>query len=93
MDFTVSLENLQEVSPKYVQGNKRYGRRSRPFQLEDFEELIETDVQTDTENLNSSPSAQPPEKVQPEPERVHRKPPQFPRKSVKPVKKKVSWYM
>ncbi|XP_056021041.1 ninein-like protein isoform X3 [Ostrea edulis] len=88
VDTLVSLENLQEVSPKYVQGNKRYGRRSRPFQLEDFEELIETDVQTDTENLNSSPSAQPPEKVQPEPERVHRKPPQFPRKSVKPVKKK-----
>ena len=48
----------QEVSPKYVVGNKRYGRKTLPFHLDDFESLADDedniDVSSSTKSLKRS---------------------------------------
>ncbi|XP_078313174.1 uncharacterized protein LOC111128949 isoform X3 [Crassostrea virginica] len=42
----------EEVSPKYVKGNKRYGRRSRPFESKDFEEFLNSNSASENEDMD-----------------------------------------
>ncbi|XP_061164578.1 ninein-like [Saccostrea echinata] len=79
------LDLQEEVTPKYVQGNKRYGRRSRPFQPEDFEEFMNTNAES--EKVISSQNTQP-EKLTSEKDRVHKKPPLPPRKGTQHTESK-----
>lgn len=46
----------REVSPKYVYGQKKYGRRSRPESIEQLDSTVSEDVSTngdDRSKLNS----------------------------------------
>ncbi|XP_052701770.1 ninein-like protein isoform X6 [Crassostrea angulata] len=67
----------EELSPKFVMGNKKYGRRSRPFESKDFEELMK--LTTENESANHSNHTQA-EKVVPELDRVCKRPPLPPKK-------------
>nr|XP_034323597.1 ninein-like protein isoform X7 [Crassostrea gigas] len=67
----------EELSPKFVMGNKKYGRRSRPFESKDFEELMK--LTTENESANHSDHTQA-EKVVPELDRVCKRPPLPPKK-------------
>ncbi|XP_062574598.1 ninein-like protein isoform X2 [Saccostrea cucullata] len=79
------LDLQEEVTPKYVQGNKRYGRRSRPFQPEDFEEFLNSN--TESEKVIPNQSTQP-GKSTPEKDKVHKKPPLPPRKGTQHTESK-----
>eukprot|EP00105_Crassostrea_gigas_P025504 XP_011446112.1 PREDICTED: ninein-like protein isoform X2 [Crassostrea gigas] len=67
----------EELSPKFVMGNKKYGRRSRPFESKDFEELMK--LTTENQSANHSDHTQA-EKVVPELDRVCKRPPLPPKK-------------
>lgn len=81
LNFAASYDLLdlqeEELSPKFVMGNKKYGRRSRPFESKDFEELMK--LTTENESANHSNHTQA-EKVVPELDRVCKRPPLPPKK-------------
>ena len=55
VEFSVSdADILDEVSPKYVKGNKKYGRRSKPDMNVDNTEDI-SDVETDISSYAGPP--------------------------------------
>lgn len=77
MSFDLLDLQEEELSPKFVMGNKKYGRRSRPFESKDFEELMK--LTTENESANHSNHTQA-EKVVPELDRVCKRPPLPPKK-------------